>query len=79
MSGGKMPRTTRLFEVAERKGITQRELAKLTGIPESTLSRVRRGERGVTVDFMDQVNAKLPGWVVEEGDLFPQEPVEAAS
>ena len=73
-----MPRSTRVFEVADRKGISQAELARLTGIPEATLSRIRRGEREVSLLFMDRVLATLPDWATEE-DLFPLKPEQTAS
>jgi transcriptional regulator with XRE-family HTH domain len=73
-----MARTTRLFEMAAQRGITQAELARLTGIPEATLSRVRRGDRVISLHFMDRVLAALPEWG-SEGEMFPREQAERAS
>lgn len=73
-----MARTTRLFEMAEQRGLSQADLSRLTGIPEATLSRVRRGDRVVSLHFMDRVLAALPDWG-DERDLFPREPVEKSA
>lgn len=73
-----MARKTRLFDVAQARGISQRELAALTGIPESTLSRVRSGERPVSLQFIDRVMDALPADWGTEAELFPREEARAS-
>ena len=61
---------TRLYlrEWRKKRRLTQKELAKLTGIPESTISRYEHGERRVHVGVLGKLAAALgvrPGWLLE--------------
>ena len=61
---------TRLYlrEWRKQRRLTQKELAKLTGIPESTISRYEAGERRVHIAVLGKLAAALgvrPGWLLE--------------
>ena len=61
---------TRLYlrEWRKKRRLTQKELAKLTGIPESTISRYEHGERRVHIAVLGKLAAALglrPGWLLE--------------
>ncbi|MEA2266741.1 MAG: hypothetical protein QOE27_2324 [Solirubrobacteraceae bacterium] len=47
---GRILRATR-----ERRGITQAELALRTGVSQATISRVERGERGLSLEGLDRL------------------------
>lgn len=72
MSRGEPPSRLRLWK--ERRGLTLREVAGLTGLSPSTLSLVERGKRNLTPLAKVRV---APGLGAEVADLFEPEP-EAA-
>ena len=41
--------TYKLFEEREKNSVTQRQLAKLSGITQSKLSRIENGDRNIAV------------------------------
>lgn len=59
---------TKIREIRKAKGISQEQLALLTGIDRSYLGRIERGEVSVTVEKLDQI-AKMLGINIK--DLLP--------
>ena len=52
MHGGKVAWQTTVFDLADKRGWTARDLARELGCAESTVSRVRRGKVRPSVEFM---------------------------
>lgn len=48
-----------LREAIEKAGVSRYEIAKQTGVSETTLCRFVSGERGISVDAMDAIGQYL--------------------
>lgn len=69
------PARTRVFEIAARHGYpTQRQLARAMGLDEAAVSRVRRGQRRITAQFIEGARRAFPGYAYEY--LFPADEPE---
>ena len=71
---------TRTFELAERHALgNQRELAAALGLHESTLSKIRSGDRQIGHHFQEAALRLFARYGYGWSDLFWYEPAEAPS
>src|SRR5581483_2180445 len=72
--GAMRPATAAMIEWLMRaRGITQRELARAIGMPESELSTMMRGRRGLGLHWLEAIAAMLgvsPGELLDAGRSF---------
>lgn len=66
-----MPTAFRLSEILEKRGMTQSELARLSGVSHVTINRMCGNKtEGVTLSTLDRIAAALG---VEPGELIVRE------
>ena len=53
------PLSEQLRDAIEKAGVSRYEIAKQTGVSETTLCRFVSGERGISVDAMDAIGLYL--------------------
>jgi len=51
--------TLKIRAARKERGVSQRELARALGVAQSTLSRIERGERRVSVDLLIEIARTL--------------------
>lgn len=74
--GASLPHTRdmNVAKIRKRRGLTQADLAAKVGVEQPTISRIERGDDGVTLRLLNQIATALD---VEIADIFSSDRSEA--